>query len=159
MILWILGGVLLLSLILVGIFHQRLIQWGKRQQRALAIREFTRLKPSLEQSFFQHAKQLGKPKDVVWVSCTWTDDVRFAVERSTEMLFAFVTVQIQFEAIEDGMMDDAPALTDNRDSCAVFHYENGHWGTGGRTIFNMFPSEFLDHLSEQFELIDLTDYE
>ena len=33
-------------------------------------------------------------------------------------------------------MEDVAAVGNIRDAAAVFHYQNGNWGTGGRALFN-----------------------
>jgi hypothetical protein len=62
-----------------------------------------------------------------------------------------VAVNISFEAIEGGDMEDVAAVSNIRDAAAVFHYQKGNWGTGGRALFNMNPNDALDRLQGQFE--------
>jgi len=38
-----------------------------------------------------------------------------------------------------------------RDAAAIFHFQDGRWGTGGRAMFNMDPVDAIDRLSGQYE--------
>ena len=70
------------------------------------------------------------------------------------MLTAFVGVNIRFEALEGGDMEDVEAVGMVRDAAALFHYHRGRWGTGGRALFNMNPSGALVHFKGQIEPIE-----
>ena len=94
---------------------------------------------------------LGKPRDLRWVECDWQDSVTFARERRSGLLTAFVAVNIRFEAVEGGDMEGIEAVGNIRDAAAVFHYERGRWGTGGRALFNMNANDALIRLESQFE--------
>jgi hypothetical protein len=52
----------------------------------------------------------------------------------------FCGVNVSFEAIEGGDMEDVEAVSTIRDGSAMFHLQNGRWGSGGRILFNMNPS-------------------
>jgi hypothetical protein len=86
-----------------------------------------------------------------WIDCRWEDNVTFARDKQTGLLTAFVAVNIRFEAIEGGDMEDVAAVDTIRDAAALFHYQNGRWGTGGRALFNLNPDEALIRLENQFE--------
>ena len=75
----------------------------------------------------------------------------FARDRKTNLLAAFAGINIRFEAIEGGDMEDVEAVSTIRDAVAVFHFHAGTWGTGGKALFNMNPAEAIDRLVEQFE--------
>ena len=75
----------------------------------------------------------------------------FARDIRTRLLTAFVAVNIRFEAIEGGGMEDVDAVGTVRDAAAVFHYQHGVWGTGGRPLFNMNPEDALIRLEGQFQ--------
>ncbi len=105
----------------------------------------------LEARFFDMASALGKPRGLRWVDCDWQNEVAFGRDRETGLLTAFVGVNIRFEAIEGGDMEDVAAVSTIRDAAALFHYQNGRWGTGGRALFNMNPAEAISRLAHQFE--------
>lgn len=107
----------------------------------------------LEARFFDVARGLGKPRGLRWVDCDWQDGVTFARDKQSGLLTAFVAVNIRFEAIEGGEMEDVAAVSTIRDAAAVFHYRDGVWGTGGRALFNMNPQDAVRQLSAQFSPI------
>lgn len=124
--------------------------WRDRRESDRARREFRRQREMLEAKFFDLAAASGKPRGLRWLDCDWLEAVSFARDRQTGLLTAFVAVNIRFEAIEGGDMEDVAAVSNIRDAAAVFHYEKGHWGTGGRALFNMNPADALDRLQHQF---------
>jgi hypothetical protein len=123
----------------------------ERREAERARRDFRRQREVLEARFFDLAAASGKPRGLRWVNCDWLEAVTFARDRKTGLLTAFVAVNISFEAIEGGDMEDVAAVGNIRDAAAVFHYQNGHWGTGGRALFNMNPADALERLQNQFE--------
>jgi hypothetical protein len=131
---------------------------GRRLRRRLALREVRRAvrafriqREQLEAKFFDVASSLGKPRGLRWLDCDWLDGVTFARDVNTGLLTAFVAVNIRFEAVAGGDMEDVAAVGTIRDAAAVFHYRRGRWGTGGRALFNMNPQDALDRLGGQFE--------
>lgn len=116
-----------------------------------AIRLFQLRREVLEAKFFDIARSLGKPRGLRWLDCEWSDDVAFARERTSGMLTAFVAVDIRFEAIEGGDMEEVAAVSSVRDAAAVFHFRHGVWGTGGRALFNMNPRLAIEKLVAEFE--------
>jgi hypothetical protein len=123
----------------------------ERHEAEKARREFRRQREVLEARFFDLAAASGKPRGLRWVDCDWLESVTFARDRKTGLLTAFVAVNVSFEAIEGGDMEDVAAVGNIRDAAAVFHYQNGNWGTGGRALFNMNPTDALERLQNQFE--------
>ena len=51
-------------------------------------------------------------------------------------------------------MEDVPAATLPRTAAALFHYQRGGWGTGGRAVFNLTPSAALARLADQFQPVE-----
>ena len=103
------------------------------------------------QAFFDLARGRGIPRDLRWVECEWLPEVTFGRSVDEGRLTAFVGVNIRFEAIEGGDMEDVEAVGLIRDATAIFHFQDGHWGTGGRAMFNMDPHAAIDRLVGQFE--------
>ncbi len=128
--------------------------WRERREAERARGDFRRQREVLEAKFFDLAAASGKPRGLRWVDCDWLEAVTFARDRNTGLLTAFVAVNIRFEAIEGGDMEDVAAVGNIRDAAAVFHYQRGQWGTGGRALFNMNPADALDRLSEQFAPVE-----
>ncbi|MFK7818254.1 MAG: hypothetical protein AB8G99_06030 [Planctomycetaceae bacterium] len=122
---------------------------GRKDRAGVAC--FRLQREQLEARFFDLASHIGKPRGLRWVDCDWLSDVTFARDRESGLLTAFVAVNIRFEAIEGGDMEDVAAVSTIRDAAAVFHYNKGRWGTGGRALFNMNPIDAVERLSHQFE--------
>lgn len=152
---WMIIGVVLATAALAG-----LSPWLLRRQRRLevdrAIKEFKLRREVLEARFFDLASQKGKPRGLRWTQCDWKEEVRFARDLNTQLLTAFVSVEIRFEAIEGGDMEEVEAVGDVRDASALFHYQNGVWGTGGKALFNMNPSAAVDRLVGQYEPVAMS---
>lgn len=127
----------------------------RQRQREVgrAVVEFKHRRETLEAKFFDLAASIGKPRGLRWSRCDWKEPVRFVRDRGTGLLTALVSVEIHFEAIEGGDMEEVAAVTDVRDASAVFHYENGRWGTGGKALFNMNPETAVEKLEHQFEAV------
>lgn len=125
-------------------------RWCRRSQEQRAVREFRRQREVLEAKFFDLASTLGKPRGLTWAECDWQEAVAFARDVRSGLLTAFVSVEIHFEAIAGGDMEDVEAVGTVRDASAVFHYQAGRWGTGGKALFNMNPHEAVSRLEGQF---------
>lgn len=147
---WIVGGIVGAGLTAAACWRP-LRTWRLRRESQRAQAEFRRQREVLEAKFFDLAAASGKPRGLRWVDIDWLDAVSFARDRQAGLLTAFVAVNIRFEAIEGGDMEDIAAVSSLRDAAAVFHYQHGHWGTGGRALFNMHPADALVRLQGQFE--------
>ena len=152
-----------LTLILIGVPVAFLVGFGlsapllarrwrlRREDSALEL--FRMQREQLEAKFFDLARGRGIPRDLRWVECAWLDEVRFGRSVDDGMLTAFAGVNIRFEAIEGGDMEDVEAVGLIRDAAAIFHFENGRWGTGGRAMFNLDPHAAIDRLAGQYEAV------
>ena len=141
----------ILLVIAVVLLRKPVRAWRERREADRGRRDFRRQREVLEAKFFDLAAASGKPRGLRWVDCDWLETVTFARDRQTGLLTAFVAVNISFEAIEGGDMEGVSAASNIRDAAAVFHYQKGNWGTGGRALFNMNPHDALDRLQGQFE--------
>jgi hypothetical protein len=119
-----------------------------------ALWQFRRQFDVLQEEFFRMASSSGKPRGLRWLHCEWLPTRAFVRDVQSEMLSAYVGVNVQFEAVEGGDMEGVEAVSLIRDGSAVFHYQNGQWGTGGRLLFNMSPELATSRLGEQFEIVD-----
>ncbi|MBI1310705.1 hypothetical protein GC176_05305 [bacterium] len=147
-------GVLVAILAVLLLFGQPLLRWLQRKQAKQAFEQFRVQREQLEAKFFDLASRLGKPRDLRWLDCDWQSGVTFGRDVQTGMLTAFVAVNIRFEAVEGGDMEFVEAVGLLRDAAAVFHYQHGCWGTGGRALFNMNPADALNRLSDQYEPVE-----
>ena len=147
------AGIALL-LVLGALTPGLLRRWNQRRlQRAVG--QFRLERESLEARFFDLAAASGKPRGLRWVHCDWQSAVTFGRDVRTRLLTAFVSVEIHFEAVEGGDMEEVEAVSTIRDASAVFHYDHGHWGTGGKALFNMNPQEAIERLEGQFTPVSL----
>jgi hypothetical protein len=149
---WVVIGVLA-ALGALAVAAPRLAQWQQRRALAGALKQFKLKRETLEARFFDLAAAQGKPRGLRWVRCDWLDDVRFAKDLQTGLLTAFAGVQIHFEALPGSDMEDIEAVGHFREASAVFHCQNGVWGTGGKALFNMGPAEAVDRLAGQYEAV------
>jgi hypothetical protein len=106
---------------------------------------------ALKAQFLNLARSAGKPRGLRWSNCEWTPAFFLTRERETGLLTALVGLVVRFEPIEGGEMEGVEAASLPRDTTALFHYRRGRWGTGGRALFNMSPSEAIERLAGQFE--------
>jgi hypothetical protein len=127
-------------------------RWRARRE-ADALRLFRLQREQLEAQFFHRAASLGKPRGLRWLECDWQDTVTFGRDVKSGLLTAFVGVNIRFEAVEGGDMEDVEAVGMVRDAAALFHFHRGRWGTGGRALFNMDPAEAMLRFKDQFQPI------
>lgn len=127
-----------------------LARWMKKREVEQAREAFRRQREALEARFFTLASQSGKPRGLRWVKCDWQPEVAWAREARSGLLTAFVSIELHFEAIEGGDMEDVAAVSTVRDACAVFHYQHGQWGTGGKALFNMNAGDAVARLQGQF---------
>jgi hypothetical protein len=149
---WI-GAIVIGSALVGGLFFRPLRTWWRAREAERAVRAFRLQREVLEAKFFDIASSLGKPRGLRWLDCNWQKAATFARDRSTGLLTAFVAVNIRFEAVEGGDMEGIAAVDTVRDASAVFHYQGGRWGTGGKPLFNMDPESALVRLEDQFEPI------
>ncbi|MCY2963727.1 MAG: hypothetical protein NT069_08795 [Planctomycetota bacterium] len=131
--------------------RQPLRRLRRANEEASARTAFRQQREVLEAKFFDLAARSGKPRGLKWIDVEFLDDLGFARDRQTGLLAAFVSVNIRFEAIPGGDMEDVAAVGNVRDACALFHYEAGGWGTGGKTLFNVSPREAIARFHTQFE--------
>ena len=127
-------------------------RWRKREAQ-LAVKLFRQQREQLEAKFLDLAQAIGKPRGLRWGDCDWLSSVTFARDRQTGLMTAFAGINIRFEAIEGGDMEDVAAVGTVRDAVAVFHFHNGKWGTGGKALFNMNADEAISRLTAQFEAV------
>jgi hypothetical protein len=120
---------------------------------AHARQDFHHKRERLEAKFFQLAGACGKPRGLRWTGCDFENDVAYARDRQTASLCAFVGVTISFEAVVGGGMEDVEAVSNLRAATAVFRYEQGRWGTDGRAIFNLNPTEAIAYYQDDLVLV------
>jgi hypothetical protein len=148
-------GILIAAVALILLVGPRVLKALQKREAEIAIRTFRIQREQLEAKFFDVASRLGKPRDLRWLDCDWLERVTFGREVESGLLTAFVAINIRFEAVEGGDMEDVEAVGMVRDAAAMFHYRNGSWGTGGRALFNMNPADALERLNDQYDPIEI----
>ncbi|MDB5392068.1 MAG: hypothetical protein JWM11_7714 [Planctomycetaceae bacterium] len=154
---WLLISMAIVAVLLgLALGLKPLAQLFHRRDADNAFRTFRRQREMLEAKFFTMASSLGKPRGLKWLDCQWQDNsLRFARDRQTGLITAFVGVNIRFEAIEGGDMEDVAAVGTVREACALFHYQTGNWGTGGRALFNLDPQMAIERFGDQYESLPI----
>lgn len=104
-----------------------------------ALRSFAQHRQELREQFFVQAAASGKPRGLRWTECVWLDTYTLVLDADAGMHTLFCGVNLHFEAIAGGDMEDVEAVSMIRDGSAVFHHKNSRWGSGGRVLFNMDP--------------------
>src|SRR5215207_3856427 len=145
---WVVGGAVVALLA---------VRWVRRFGRAVQVeraRELFRLQHErFEEMLLKAAASSGKPRGLTWVSCTITGDAVLAREVATGAIVAFVPVQVHFEPVEGGDMEDVPAAREPRPATAVYTFSRGHWHTDGRVVFNLNPPQAVANFGKQFAVI------
>lgn len=119
-----------------------------------AQRDFHRQREQLEAKFIERASASGKPRGLRWTDVLFDDDVVYARDRHTGRLKALVAIEVGFEAIEGGGMEEVEAVSNIRAATAEFlHEPSGRWKTEGRVYFNLAPSATVKYLSSDLELV------
>lgn len=148
---WIIAGIAAAVAVLSSVVAAPLARRWERRETRRAVQSFRLRREMLEARFFDLARTRGKPRGVRWIECDWQPGVTFARDKKSRLLTAFVAVNVRFEAVEGGEMEDVAFVSTIRDAAAVFHYRDGVWGTGGRALFNMNPQDAVKQLVAEYE--------
>lgn len=154
---WIAGaGGLLVLLALCAVAAKALRRGASRHHDARRARErFQQRREWLEAQFVTLASQSGKPRGLRWVDCDFANEIAFARDRRSGNLRALVSVAIRFEAVAGGPMEDNPNVGNIRAATAVFRCDGDQWKTDGRALFNLNPSEAIEHFQHELELVEI----
>jgi hypothetical protein len=134
--------------------------WPRYLRRREAIRldrarrQFHMRREWLETDFLKLASASGKPRGLIWRDIQFDDEAIFATDRSSGELRAFVSIMISFEAVAGGELEDNPNVENVRAATAVFLFDDRHWQTEGRAIFNLNPLEAIDHFQHELQMVD-----
>jgi hypothetical protein len=154
---WLQAGIILGILTALGAAAYWL--WPRRKttppaQVERAKKLFHLRREMLEAKFLKLASESGKPRGLHWCDCDFADHVILARERSGRGLKAFVSVTIQFEAIEGGGMEHNPNVANLRAATAVFHFDGQDWTTTGHAVFNLDPVQTVQRFEHELELVE-----
>ena len=132
----------------------RPIRTARRAERlARAQRDFHRQREQLEAKFIERASQSGKPRGLRWTDVQFDDDVVYARDRRSGGLKALVAIEVSFEAVEGGGMEEVEAVSNVRAATAEFLYDGTRWQTDGRVYFNLAPNATVKYLATDLELV------
>lgn len=126
-----------------------------RRAEALARiqRDFHRQREQLEAKFIDRAAASGKPRGLAWTNVDFDDDVIYVRDRKRRCLKALVAIEVSFEAIAGGGMEEVEAVGNVRAATAEFLYDGSRWCTAGRVYFNLAPSAAVKYLAADLELV------
>ncbi|MCA9120159.1 MAG: hypothetical protein H6822_23895 [Planctomycetaceae bacterium] len=132
--------------------------WRARYQQANSLQRaretFQIRREWLEADFVTRAESSGKPRGLRWMHCDFDDNVCFARDRRTGRYRALVGVTISFEAIEGGGMEDVEAVSNLRAATVVFRLDGPEWNADGRALFNLNPTEAIEHYHNDLETVE-----
>ena len=133
----------------------RPLQVARRAERlARQQRDFRRQREQLEAKFIDRAAASGKPRGLRWSDVSFEDEVCYARDRRTRGLKALVAIEVSFEAIEGGGMEEVEAVSNVRAATAEFLHDGSRWHTDGRVFFNLAPKGLVRYLHADLESVE-----
>jgi len=137
------------------VFVVRPYRAARRAERlALQQRDFRRQREQLEAKFIDQAAASGKPRGLRWSDVSFEDEVFYARDRRTQGLKALVAIEVSFEAIEGGGMEEVEAVSNVRAATAEFLHDGNRWHTDGRVFFNLAPKGLVRYLHADLESVE-----
>jgi hypothetical protein len=128
--------------------------WLRRRERTAplrAVRHFPAVLPELLTESLRQSQASGRPSGLRWVEITSAGEPLFVRHPGRGELAVRVPVQIRFEAIEGGEMEDIAAVPLPRSGTAIFRHICGKWQVGERIRFNISPEELLRQPGNEWE--------
>ena len=133
----------------------RPLQAARRAERLARFqRDFRCQREQLEAKFIDQAAASGKPRGLKWSDVAFDDDVMYARDRKTGGLKALVAIEVCFEAIEGGGMEEVEAVSNVRAATAEFLHDGENWSTQGRVFFNLGPKGLIRYLHTDLESVE-----
>lgn len=141
------GGVLKESLL------AKLIRLYRPNRGATSLlRQYEIERDRLQQEFLKKARAAGIPRGLQWTHCEWLPSRILLKDLQTSEICLLTGINVSFEAIEGGDMENVAAVSMLRDACAVFRFTASGWATNGRALFNMNPAEAAEKLRDSYAL-------
>ncbi len=116
-------------------------------------RDFHRQREQLEAKFIDRAAAQGKPRGLRWIDVSFDDDVVYARDRKSGSLKALVSIEVSFEAIAGGGMEEVEAVSRVRAATGEFRHDGNRWITHGRVYFNLDPKGTVKYLENDLEMV------
>jgi len=135
-------------------FGPSLQRWRRQRDIARALRQFRISREQLEARFEEVARSASKSLALKTASFEWHSEVAFGLSPESGLLTAFVSVSVRLGKADENGSPQPETETETsafpRNASAVFHYQDGVWGTAGRVLFNLEPDEALARFADQF---------
>lgn len=147
---------LVLGLVLTALVVRPLQAARRAERLARQQRDFRRQREQLEAKFIDRAAASGKPRGLRWSDVRFEDEVFYARDRRTRSLRALVAIEVCFEAIEGGGMEEVEAVSNVRAATAEFLHDGTRWHTDGRVFFNLAPKGLVRYLHADLESVEPT---
>lgn len=147
-------GVVLLGSVVAVMAIKPIRERRQAEKLARQCRDFHRQREQLEAKFIQRAAATGKPRGLRWVDVDFDDDVLYARDRRSGRLKALVAIEVSFEAIEGGGMEEVEAVSNVRAATAEFLHDGTRWYTDGRVFFNLAPKGLVRYLHADLESVE-----
>jgi hypothetical protein len=136
----------------IALRPMRLARQAERLARAQ--RDFHRQREPLEAKFIEKAAARGKPRGLRWADVDFDDDVVYARDRRSRQLKALVAIEVMFEAVVGGGMEDVENVAKAKAATAEFLHDGTRWTTDGKVYFNLAPSATVKYLAADMELVE-----
>ena len=146
-------GVAVLAAVVAVMAIKPIRERRQADRLARSCRDFHRQREQLEAKFIQRAAATGKPRGLRWLEVDFDDDVFYARDRRNGCLKALVAIEVAFEAIEGGGMEEVEAVSNIRAATAEFLHDGNRWVTEGRVYFNLLPDAAVKYLANDLELV------
>lgn len=118
-----------------------LYRLGRDVQTERARESFGLQRERLAGHFLIAANSAGKPRGLHWAEAKMNGDLLLVRDRQTRKFSGLVSMDIRFEPVADGDMQECEPAKVPRTITAVFHFRRGEWITEGRALFNMTPEQ------------------
>jgi len=142
-----------LSALVMAIILRPIRLAREAERLARSQRDFHRQREQLEAKFIDKAAASGKPRGLRWTDVQFDDAIIYARDRRSGLLKALVAVEVSFEAVAGGGMEEVEAVSNVRAATAEFLFDGGRWRTEGRVYFNLQPSATVKYLGGDLELV------
>ncbi len=146
-----LSGVVLLGVL--GWAAWKIVQYQQVRRMESACQQFQLRREWLEADFLSGARRSGKPRGLEWTDIEFEKEIAFARDRHSGQLQALVAATISFAAVPGGGMEDVEAVGNLRSATAVFSFVNNKWHTDGRAVFNLNPTQTIQHFKHELEQV------
>ena len=146
------GAVVVIGAILVAGLEVYRARHNRRARLQLARQLLRRRREWLEAEFLSLALAINQSRNLPWADCQF--DVALARDRQSGQLRALVGITITLEASAEDAADEEEAEWSQHAATAVFYFDGTQWTTDGRAVFNLSPTETIEHYSHQLEPVE-----